>query len=213
MERAFRKGKNLGWLVAALLGLAVFRAAGSLPVDEPRWVKEYRNKIVQVAETQLYVRETTGDNDGPEIKIYLAITGLPEGHPWCAAFTAWVFLEAGGVAPRSARVVDWFKANVVYKREWRKPVILPRKGMVVGLYYERLGRYGHIAIVAQDELGSNPRSCVVISGNTNLAGSREGDGVYRKIYPWPIIAVMADHCLVGRLFMIQYEEKLKQAMQ
>jgi hypothetical protein len=192
----------------------VLRASGSLPVDEPRWVQEYRDKIVQVAQSQLHVREATGDNDGPDIKKYLAVTGLPEGHPWCAAFTSWVFREAGSSAsPRSARVVDWFDANIVYKREWRRPVILPRKGMVVGLYYERLGRYGHIAIVAQDEIGSNPRSCVVISGNTNLAGSREGDGVYRKIYPWPIIAVMSDYCLAGRLFMIQYEEKLKEATQ
>jgi hypothetical protein len=174
-------------------------------------VQDYRDKIVSVAESQLHVREATGNNDGPEIKQYLAVTGLPEGHPWCAAFTSWVFCEAGSsAAPRSARVVDWFDANVVYKREWRKPVILPRKGMVVGLYYERLGRYGHIAIVAKDEMGSSPRSCVVVSGNTNLAGSREGDGVYRKIYPWSMIAVMADYCLAGRLFMIQYEEKLKQ---
>ncbi len=34
-----------------------------------------------------------------------------------------------------------------------------------------------------------------IEGNTNRAGSREGDGVYRKIRPKQTVAALGDYCL------------------
>lgn len=193
---------------------ALFCYACSISVtagNPPKWVDDYRERIVATAESQLHVRELTGENDGPDVARYLKVTGLDEGYPWCAAFVSWVFVEAGGTAPRSARVVDWFKANIVYKREWRKATIQPEKGMVVGLYYAHLGRYGHIGIVTENSPGQL-RNVITIEGNTNAAGSREGQGVYRKIRPWNSIAVMADYCLLGRQFEKAYHEKIMEGM-
>jgi hypothetical protein len=174
-------------------------------------VADFRKKIVATAESQLHVRELTGENDGPDVARYLKVTGLAEGYPWCAAFVSWVFAEAGGTAPRSARVVDWFKANIVFKREWKRPTIHPERGMVVGLYYPHLGRYGHIGIVSENIPGQL-RNVVTIEGNTNAAGSREGQGVYRKIRPWKTIAVMADYCLTNSQFENAYHNKILEGM-
>ena len=173
----------------ALLGFAVFRAAGSLPVNEIN----QRNRVVSFAESQLGVREATGRNDGADVKKYLAVTGLSEGHPWCAAFVSWVFVQSDIKTTCSARVVDWFKSNVVYGRNWQKDMVKPEKAMVAGFYYPELKRYGHIGIVC----GITPglKDIITIEGNTNSSGSREGQGVYRKIRPLKTIAVFADPCL------------------
>lgn len=179
---------------------------------QPKWETNFRIKIVATAESQLHVREATGSNDGKDIKKYLEVTGLGEGYPWCAAFVSWVFEEAGGTGPRSARVVDWFKSNIVYKSEWRQQNITPEPGMVIGLYYPKLGRYGHIGIVDKVHPGQL-HTIITIEGNTNAAGSREGQGVYRKIRPWKSIAVMADHCVQGQRFINRYDELIQKSIQ
>jgi cell wall-associated NlpC family hydrolase len=214
MERINRQRTNPARAYALALVLALFCVAGSSAVtagEPPHWVIQYRENLIATAESQLHVRELTGKNDGPEVVKYLKVTGLGEGYPWCAAFVSWVFAETGGTAPRSARVVDWFKANIVYKREWRKATILPEKGMVIGLYYTNLGRYGHIGIVAEN-LPGQLRNVITIEGNTNAAGSREGQGVYRKIRPWKTIAVMADYCLLSRQFEKVYHDKIMEGI-
>ena len=212
MERFKSKRTNTGRVKTLALVFIVLCPFGCSSVSaQPKWEAALRERIVSVAESQLKVREDTGQNDGKEICKYLRVTGLPEGHPWCAAFTSWVFSEAGGTAPMSARVVDWFDSNVVYKREWRKQTIVPEKAMVVGLYYPNLGRYGHIGIVVHVPPGLI-KNITTIEGNTNAAGSREGQGVYRKIRSWKNIAVMSDYCLTGNQFVKKYHEKIKEGM-
>jgi hypothetical protein len=211
MERFNRQRTNPARTYALALVLTLLCAAGSSSVRAQKSEQEFRTNIITTAESQLHVRETTGQNDGPDVKKYLKVTGLGEGYPWCAAFVSWVFQKTGGNAPRSARVVDWFKANIVYKRDWRKTTISPEKGMVAGLYYPRLGRYGHIGIVAQTGPGQL-KNVITIEGNTNAAGSREGQGVYRKIRPWRTIAVMADYCVLGRKFEKKYHQKIREGM-
>lgn len=156
-------------------------------------VTRRRQAIVTTAESQLHVREATGHNDGPDVRKYLRVTGLNEGPPWCAAFVSWVFQQAGTPAPRSARVVDWFKTNLVYNaRTNLNKYTPPVPGMVIALYYNDLGRLGHIGIVTNQPPGKL-KNVYTIEGNTNAAGSREGQGVYKKIRPWSTISAMADH--------------------
>lgn len=168
-----------------LLGFAVFSAFGGAAIATTR------EQVVTIAESQVGVREATGNNDGPEVAMYLFNTGLPEGYAWCAAFVSWVFQEAGIKTMRSARVVDWFSKNVVYLKGWQKEAPKLKKAMLAGWYYPELGRYGHIGIIA----GWNPgmKDIITIEGNTNGAGSREGEGVYRKFRPLKNIAVIADY--------------------
>ncbi len=52
----------------------------------------------------------------------------------------------------------------------------PSRGDVFGIYFPEKGRIAHVGFV--DDWGD--KYVVTVEGNTNEAGSREGDGVYRK---------------------------------
>lgn len=52
-----------------------------------------------------------------------------------------------------------------------------RAGQVFGIYYSNLKRVGHVGFIEKVDGGT----ITTIEGNTNGGGSREGDGVYRKI--------------------------------
>lgn len=139
---------------------------------------------------QLHVREQ-GANDGREVRKYLRSTGLGKGYPWCAAFVTWCHDQHNIPNPGSARVVDWFQANVIWQDRGlqdRPPV---KPGYVMGLYYSRLGRLGHIGIIEYEDRNNY----YTIEGNTNQAGSREGDGVYRKIRPKRTVSALGDYCV------------------
>jgi hypothetical protein len=67
--------------------------------------------------SQVGVRERTGRNDGVEVEAYLRSVGLGKGYPWCAAFTNWCLLQAGGTPPKSGYVPVWFpKDKIVYRQ-------------------------------------------------------------------------------------------------
>lgn len=127
-----------------------------------------REKIVAIARGELGVREVTGNNDGERVEEYLAITGLKKGQPWCSAFLSWVFNKAGYQEPRTA----WSPALFVNKVITR--AIKP--GNVLGIWFPDKGRIAHAGLVEQRQ----GDWIISIEGNTNVLGSREGDGVYRK---------------------------------
>ena len=166
------------------------------------------NNLVAEAEKHIGVTEATGKNDGTEVERFLAITGLKKGQPWCAAFQAYIHDAAGLPAPHSARVVDWFKQNVVWEREWTMYGPEAKRGMVGALYYKDLGRYGHIVLI----VGADKRNYYTIEGNTNSAGSREGEGVYRKIRTKESISALADYCINGRAFIKEYDAYIQKTM-
>lgn len=173
---------------------------------------EIRNRaaanLIIEAEKQIGVKEATGQNDGPQVRRYLKITGLPEGYPWCAAFQAYIHDAAGLPAPNSARVVDWFVQNVVWLQNWGpvKPDV--KAGMVGALYYRELGRLGHIVLI----VGQDKNNYYTIEGNTNALGSREGQGVWRKIRSKQSIAALADYCLNGKFFIDEYDDYIQKYM-
>ena len=124
--------------------------------------------VLAIAAAELGVREATGRNDGPRVKAYLAAVGLKTGAPWCAAFVSWAFLQSGLKQPKTAWSPDLFPAARLIKT--------PAPGLVFGIYFPELKRIAHCGFVAQvkgDWVST-------LEGNTSLAGSREGDGVYRK---------------------------------
>jgi len=146
-------------------------------------------KLIAEAEMHLHVREATGNNDGYWVEKFLASTGLGKGYAWCAAYQTYIHRETGLKSPKSARVVDWFKTPVwERKNNSYQPEALP--GMVGALYYPKLGRYGHILLI----VGKDKNNYYTIEGNTNGAGSREGDGVYKKIRSKSSISALADYC-------------------
>ncbi len=62
------------------------------------------------------------------------------------------------------------------------------KGLVFGIYFPKLGRIGHCGLVE----GVQGDFCRTIEGNTSVAGSREGDGVYRRLRHRRTIAKFSD---------------------
>ncbi|HET6558047.1 MAG TPA: hypothetical protein VFG54_12080 [Prolixibacteraceae bacterium] len=152
------------------------------------------------------VRELTGHNDHPMITASMKLCGLSgdQEYPWCASSQAEIHYYAGIPAPRSARVVDWFKTNVVWKKEWG-PMVFHEVGMVGALYYASLKRYGHIVLI----VGEDKNNFYCKEGNTNNGGSRDGDGFYNTIRSKKSISALADYCLTEKEFKERYNVYLQ----
>lgn len=132
---------------------------------------------MSVYSSQIGIREKTGNNDGKAVEGYLKSVGLGKGNPWCAAFVYWS-LSAAGVEniPRSGYSPSWFpKKKVIYSSDIKKPP--PLAGDVFGIWFSGKGRIAHVGFIDSWTSGTY---CITVEGNTNEAGSREGDGVYRK---------------------------------
>lgn len=179
-------GKNKNWTFLVCLLWAWLCLLGSHVLAQPT----QRQQVVAIAESQLAVRESSGNNDGVQVQAFLATTGLKGNYPWCAAFLSWTFIQASVKAPRSAYAPDWFRQNVVYRQH--TPTITPftsKPAQVFGLYFESKGRVAHVGMIT----GESRLSYTTIEGNTNAAGSREGDGVYRKIRNKRTIYIISDY--------------------
>ena len=138
------------------------------------------SKLQQIFRAEIGVRERSGRNDGLRIEQYLRFTGLKPGYPWCAAFVAWCFGQAGIPAPRSAYCPSFFpRSRIIWNRMTlvtTPPARLPGAGDVFGIYFSEKGRIAHMGFVDS----WNDTFMISVEGNTNLQGSPEGDGVYRK---------------------------------
>jgi len=127
-----------------------------------------RRRLVSLANQQVGVREATGNNDGLRVEAYLASVNLRKGQPWCAAYVSWLFAEAGLAKPRSGWSPDLFPSSRLARSA------LP--GNLIGIYSSELKRIAHVGMIMKQD-GDWIVSC---EGNTNVNGSREGDGVYIK---------------------------------
>lgn len=125
-------------------------------------------KLIEVASAEIGVRERTGRNDGQRVEAYLSVTGMTKGQPYCAAFVSWVFKAAGYDRPRTAWSPALFTSRVLVKTA--------APGNVFGIRFPALNRIAHCGLVAKvkgDWIST-------IEANTNLPGSRDGDGVYAR---------------------------------
>lgn len=139
-------------------------------------------RVIRIAEKEVGVREAGAENCGRRVEEYLKYVGFGKGSPWCAALVSFVFREAGFVRPRTA----WCPALFPEGRVVSAPALRP--GLVFGIYFPALGRVGHCGIVA----GTFGDQVFTIEGNTSVVGSREGDGVYRRIRHKRTIAKFSD---------------------
>ena len=150
-------------------------------------MKDLISEIVRIAKAEVGVREIRDTNCGEMVNEYKAATWLnpKKGWPWCAAFVCWVIREAlksSGVKetktfkrPRTAGAWDFENWSIDQdSTTWmRKPHdgdILP--GDIVIFKFSHIG----IAVSSPNKDGN----VIVVEGNTDSAGSREGGGVYLK---------------------------------
>jgi hypothetical protein len=141
---------------------------------------EDRAALVRIAENEIGVREKTGNNDGLKVESYLAVVKLKKGQPWCAAFLSWVYNKAGYTKPSTGWSPDMFP-NARLARS-----ALP--GNILGIYFTNLKRIAHVGLIVQQK----GEWITAVEGNTNVNGSREGDGVYRKLRHIKTIYRIAD---------------------
>ncbi|QNK64806.1 peptidoglycan-binding protein [Pedobacter sp. PAMC26386] len=127
-----------------------------------------RFQLVNIARGEIGVREKTGRNDGLRVETYLSVVGLKKGQPYCAGFISWVYKQAGFLVPKSGWSPALFPSS---RLAWSA-----LQGNLIAVYFPKLKRIAHVGLI--ERLDGD--WCVSIEGNTNLQGSNEGDGVYRK---------------------------------
>jgi len=146
--------------------------------------------VAQAAESKIGVRESGGPNKGASLAPFFAADWYDpngaapgdDGYAWCAAFVCWCVQVA--VAGRSITFERPRTPSAWGMEAWSlaqdnstwtlKPAGRDiQRGDIVVFNFSHVG----IAVGPVDSNGFVP----TVEGNTNAAGSREGDGVYRKL--------------------------------
>jgi hypothetical protein len=145
--------------------------------------------VACAAELKIGVRESGGANKGPALAPFFEADWYDpngaapgdDGYPWCAAFVCWcVQVAVAGRAitfkrprtPSAWGLEKWSLAQDASTWTLKPPGRDINRGDIVVFEFSHCG----IAVGGVDSSGYVD----VVEGNTNAAGSREGDGVYRK---------------------------------
>jgi hypothetical protein len=149
-------------------------------IQIPRSLSEH---YVDTLKSYLGAREINGSNRGPQIDLFFNECGDPPmdpGNPYCACFANYGLVSIGLQGPKCAAWSPcWFpKDKVVWKRDIDPNHITFQPGWTFGLYFNRLKRVAHVGVVVYD-FGDG--YVLTIEGNTNSAGSREGNGVFMRL--------------------------------
>jgi hypothetical protein len=131
------------------------------------------DNIIESASSHIGVCEEGGNNRGRDVEIYLKSVGLGPGYAWCSAFVVTILDYCSVPHNINAWAPSAVSKNVVWQRGDGSP---PEPGDVFGIYYESKGRVGHVGFIEKWD----DKYAHTIEGNTNDAGSRDGDCVHRK---------------------------------
>jgi hypothetical protein len=153
--------------------------------------------LIAAASSLVGVREDGGNNRGHMIELFLRGVNQSPGQPWCAAFVHHVgywshfdYETQNSSWPLAATASCYMLGVEAKQRGVLREA--PEVGDVFLLWNARLVRFAHTGVVARlRDKGETPRGgawfdCDTIEGNTDLGGSREGDGVLqhvRRFYP------------------------------
>jgi hypothetical protein len=137
----------------------------------------HRRCIAETYTSQIGIHEATGKNDGSVVESYQKAAGIHKGDAWCAAFVTWCFEQCGIATAVTwpAWSPSWFTKNIVWKQAKGST---PQQADVFGIWFQRKKRIAHVGFI--DNWNQSDKCVMTVEGNTNEAGSREGDGVYRK---------------------------------
>lgn len=125
----------------------------------------------------LGTREATGMNDGETVERFIDNTCDLGNVAWCGAFLSYGLLQTGNEIPELPCWSPSFfpKERVVWSRGDKRELY---KGEIFGLYFESKGRIAHVGAIVED-FGDG--WVLTIEGNTNSAGAREGNGVFKRL--------------------------------
>jgi hypothetical protein len=148
----------------------------------------FARTVLDVAQSQVGQREYKDQpNRGLMVDEYLLAAGYDPkrgAYSWCTAFVFWCHQEASkkfGITnpfPRTGGVLDaWAKSSTMYRLPaadaYDNPTLVHPGSVFIIDYGDHKGHAGIVKAVQGGLL-------TTIEGNTNVAGSREGDGVYEK---------------------------------
>lgn len=137
-----------------------------------------RLRVIEIYSHEIGIKEATGNNDGQRVEEFLSVTGLGRGNPWCAAFVAWTFNQAGIETVRSAWSPDWFPSDKTIYTRGKAGNKTPQQADVFGILFPNLGRIAHVGFI--DQWPDNSPFIITVEGNTNNDGSREGNQTCKK---------------------------------
>jgi hypothetical protein len=147
-------------------------------------------KVLTVAAGEVGTMEVPpGSNRGPEVDLYIKRTGLdPATQPaWCACFVYWCFDQAA----KSLRIPNPTVKDALVLGYWNAAASVPSARRIVAaeaqaqpslivpgtLFLLRTtGEHGHMGFIEQVQ----GNLLTTIEGNTNLDGSSNGIGVFRR---------------------------------
>ena len=134
-----------------------------------------RNRIVPVAQLFTgWVKEATGQNDGPWVEAILRLVDQRRGAPWCAAFVCLVLdiaYRGQNPLPRTASC----DVLLAFARTNGWLFETPEPGDVFLMLKTKTDAV-HTGLVA----AVSPAAVKTIEGNTNAGGSRDGWGVFAR---------------------------------
>lgn len=155
-------------------------------------MSELRTRLINLAkrEARAGAREHGGANKGAAIQKYFDADGYDpngkkpgdDGYAWCASFICYLFQEAmrGGnytfarpTTPGAFAFSAWSLSQDNSVKTYSKPIPRVLAGDLC------IWDYSHISIAVTD--ADEDGYFQSVEGNTNDAGSREGDGVYQKL--------------------------------
>jgi hypothetical protein len=172
----------LGFTIESDLGAISKQATfNQISIDQSIDWAPSMESVVLTYRYEVGVRERTGNNDGARVEQYLASAKMARGNPWCAAFVHFCFsINDIETVKNPAWSPSWFgKEHLIYIRDYYLAKI-PDVGDVFGIYFQAKGRIAHVGFL-DDAWNNDSKFIATVEGNTNEAGSREGDGVYRKL--------------------------------
>jgi len=156
---------------------ASVRAHCGSPVDGDRPMS---TKLVDLALKEVGVKERPeNSNRGKRVQEYQASTWLDgSGWPWCAAFICWLCKEAGVPDPvRPQTAGAWDFENWARKHPSVVTLFKPASEIKICKGDILVFTFSHIGLAIADQDGSYVST---IEGNTDVSGSREGGGTYKK---------------------------------
>jgi hypothetical protein len=134
--------------------------------------------LVERASRQVGVREDKPyNNTGKSVEVYQkAVDGKAQKEPWCMGLVQFCIKKIEAETGKKSRIYRSEHCLTVWNKSPKPMRILkPEPGCVV-IWRHGASTSGHTGIV--ESVGVD--FMVVIEGNTNDDGSREGNGVYRK---------------------------------
>lgn len=137
------------------------------------------DKAVQIAKSQVGLRERTGHNDGEHIENYLSAVGLnPKGrYPYCAAGIYWSFKEASRMVNKEIPIKQTPLANGIFNdamRRGKKTLRMPRQGDLL-VWRLKKSIHGHIEMIFEP-IGEGLYKTIAF----NTSGAK-GQGNYYKV--------------------------------